>query len=266
MEVFTINNETSGRVPIVVSVPHSGTYIPEELRDEYDADLISIQDDADKFVDKLYEFAPAMGMQMIVATHSRWVIDLNRDPQSKPLYTDGRIITGLCPVVDFQGKHLYRDKRNEVPAGEVQRRLKSYYTPYHNALSEILGNTIREFGKVLLWDCHSIRQYVPAIHAQPFPDLILGDNDSISADSILTETASKSLLDGKYSFRNNFLFKGGYITRHYGNPAASQHALQLEMTKVNYMDDDQTQFDVQRAGKMQEHLKRMFEKLIVALR
>src|SRR5690606_13072285 len=109
MEVFRINNETSGRVPIVVSVPHSGTYIPEDLRDEYDADLIHKQDDADKFVDQLYEFAPGMGMRMIIATHSRWVIDLNRDPESKPLYTDGRIITGLCPVLDFQGKHLYRD-------------------------------------------------------------------------------------------------------------------------------------------------------------
>ncbi len=266
MEVFTISNETSGRVPIVVSVPHSGTHIPDDLRDEYDTELVHAQDDCDKFVDRLYDFAPGMGMRMIVATHSRWVIDLNRDPESKPLYTDGRIITGLCPAFDFQGKHLYRDKRKEVSSDEVTRRLNEFYLPYHNALGELLRDTIREFGKVLLWDCHSIRQYVPTIHPQTFPDLILGDNEGNSAGTFLTEIATRSLVDGTYSFRNNFLFKGGYITRHYGKPQDNQHALQLEMTKVNYLDDGQTRYDSRRAGMMQGHLKRMFEKLITALR
>ncbi len=265
MEVFRIDNETTGRVPIVISVPHSGTYIPDDLRGEFEDELIHTQDDADWFVDKLYDFAPRMGMRMIAATHSRWVIDLNRDPESKPLYTDGRIITGLCPVTDFQGSHLYRDKRAEVHPDEVTRRRESFYTPYHTALAEMLDESIRNFGKVLLWDCHSIRQYVPAIHDQKFPDLILGDNDGLSAGEFLTEIASKALLGGSYSFENNFLFKGGYITRHYGKPAAQQHALQLEMTKVNYMDDGQTKYDSTRAARMQEHLKRMFEKLITVL-
>ena len=119
---------------------------------------------------------------------------------------------------------------------------------------------------MLLWDCHSIRQEVPSIYPKKFPDLILGDNDGFTAGSFLTEIASKSLLNSAYSFENNFLFKGGYITRKYGEPEKQQHALQLEMTKVNYMDDAQVSYDDARADKMRQHLKRTFEKLITVLK
>jgi N-formylglutamate deformylase len=106
---------------------------------------------------------------------------------------------------------------------------------------------------------------VPAIHEEKFPDLILGNNDGLAAGEFITEIASKSLAGRGYSFENNFLFKGGYITRKYGQPKIHQHALQLEMTKVNYMDDSQTRYDKVRAAKMQETLTRMFEKLITVL-
>jgi N-formylglutamate deformylase len=266
MEPFRISKATGGLVPIIVSVPHCGTLVPDELKDEFKAALIHEQDDADWYVDKLYDFAPAMGITMISAVYSRWIVDLNRDPSSKPLYTDGRIITGLCPSTTFTGEPLYKDDRESVKSQEVDRRLKSYFKPYHDTLETLLNETAESSGKVLLWDCHSIRQEVATIYPKKFPDLILGDNDGFAAGTFLSEMASKSLISGGgYSFENNFLFKGGYITRHYGQPEKNRHALQLEMTKVNYMDDRERKYDSVRAEKMREHLKRTFEKLITVL-
>jgi N-formylglutamate deformylase len=114
----------------------------------------------------------------------------------------------------------------------------------------------------LLWDCHSIRQVVSTIQKDKFPDLILGDADGTSASPGLIETALGVLDHGDYSVQHNHPFKGGYITRHYGNPAENQHALQLEMTKVNYMDDAEVKYDKARAGKVRGLLKKVFEKLI----
>jgi N-formylglutamate deformylase len=266
METFKISPAKGGKVPIIVSVPHCGILFPDDLKEQFKAALITEPDDTDWFVDKLYDFAPSMGVTMISAVYSRWIIDLNRDPESKPLYTDGRIMTGLCPVTTFTGEKLYSDERDQVSDTDRDTRLKTYFDPYHHQLSLLLNETKNTFGKVLLWDCHSIRQEVPTIHPKKFPDLILGDNDGFAAQPFLTEIASKALMTGgAYSFENNFLFKGGYITRNYGKPEDHTHALQLEMTKVNYMDDDQKKYDKGRAAKMQEHLKRTFEKLVTVL-
>ena len=106
---------------------------------------------------------------------------------------------------------------------------------------------------------------MPSIHANPFPDLILGDNDGSSAGEFLTELVSKNLSVSGYSFENYYLFKGGIISRIYGNPAQQQHALQLEMAKVNYMDDSETKWETIRAERMRDNLKRVFEKLITVM-
>lgn len=265
MEPFKITYERTNQVPIIISVPHCGTGFPDDIKAEYRQELIARPDDTDWFVDRLYDFAPHMGMRMISATLSRWVVDLNRDPESKPLYTDGRLITGLCPVTNFKGENLYVDNRESVHPDEVARRVDAYYNPYHAALQNMLKECLAKFGKVLLWDCHSIRRQVPSIHKEPFPDLILGDNDGSSAGEFLTEIVSKNLIQSGCSFENNYLFKGGYITRKYGVPSEHQHALQLEMVKANYMDDTETHYDETRAEKMRENLERCFEKLITVM-
>jgi len=265
MSSFEITLPDNQRAPILLSIPHCGTAFPDELKDQYKSELIQAPDDTDWFVDQLYNFAPAMGITMISATYSRWVIDLNRDPKSKPLYTDGRIITGLCPTTNFLGEPIYKDNRNEVTQTEINERLKSYYHPYHNKIQELLNDLKEEFGQVLLWDCHSIRQTVKTIQTEKFPDLILGDADGTSASPGIIESALGVLDHGTYSIRHNHPFKGGTITRHFGRPAENQHALQLEMTKVNYMDDNETKYDVNRATKMQSFLKRTFDKLIEEL-
>jgi len=259
--VYSINKSTH-EVPIIISIPHCGSAFPDEIKDQYKPKLIKAPDDTDWFVQTLYEFAPAMGITMITANYSRWVIDLNRDPYSKPLYSDGRIITPLCPATTFLGESIYKDERQEVELPEVKRRKDLYYQPYHSKLKDLLRQRRKKFGKVLLWDCHSIRQVVPTIQKDKFPDLILGDADGTTAAPNFIDSTLEILNQSEYSVSHNQPFKGGYITRYYGKPIKNRHALQLEMTKVNYLDDTETKYDKDRAAKMQDLLRRVFEKLI----
>jgi len=262
---FRIIPSKNSEVPILISVPHCGVAFPDELIEQYKPELALAPDDTDWFVDTLYDFAAGMGITMIAAHYSRWVIDLNRDPTSKPLYADGRIITELCPTTTFIGEPLYMDERKTVQQEEIIRRVRLYYEPYHNKLSELLFQLKSKFGKVLLWDCHSIKQIVPTIQKDKFPDLILGDADRTSASAELINAAINTLKSDSYSIHHNHPFKGGYITRHFGKPRENQHALQLEMTKVNYMNDAEKKYDKVRSEKMRMLLKKNFQILINTL-
>lgn len=261
MQPYHIIEPRSKRVPIMLSIPHCGVDFPEELKHEYKSELAKAPDDTDWFVQRLYDFAPAMGITIIHAVYSRWVIDLNRDPDSKPLYTDGRIITPLCPTTDFLGTPIYKDERKEVAPEEVRRRRERYYQPYHTKLKEVLSDVKGEFGKVLLWECHSIRQFVATIHKEKFPDLILGDVDETSASRQIIDTALQTLKDSRYQVNHNHPFKGGYITRQFCNPQNDEHALQLEMSKINYMDDTETKYDEARAEEMRTLLQKTLRNL-----
>ncbi|HMP98422.1 MAG TPA: N-formylglutamate amidohydrolase [Cyclobacteriaceae bacterium] len=262
---YSINYPNSTEVPILLSVPHCGTNFPPDLIPQFDAAKLQQLDDTDFFVDKLYDFAPAMGITMIASIYHRWVIDLNRDPDSKPLYTDGRVITALCPTTDFNGEHLYQNKRSFVAANEVEERKEKYFRPYHQKIEELLTDLKEKHGRVLLWDCHSIRQFVPGIHPSAFPDLILGDADEQSASAAIIKKAQAELKNSDYSFSHNFPFKGGFITRNYGKPQNNIHALQLEMSKVLYMDDAEINYDAARANKVRTLLQKILSSLIEIL-
>jgi N-formylglutamate deformylase len=265
MTAYHFHAATTTEVPVLVSIPHCGTAFPDELKNEYDHLLIKSPDDTDWYVDNLYDFAPSMGMSVISANYSRWVIDLNRDPHDQPLYSDGRIITSLCPVTTFLGEPLYADRRSQVDASEIERRLHLYYWDYHNRIEQELERLKQKFGIVLLWDCHSIRQYVPTVHKEKFPDLILGDADGRSSSPAFSDDALHTLRSGKYSVSHNYPFKGGYITRRFGRPSLGQHALQLEMTKINYMQDYETTFCQEKSEVMKTTLKNNFNVLIERL-
>lgn len=249
-------------VPIILSVPHAGTKFPKTLKNKYNKRLQQQVDDTDWFVDKLYGFVQNMGITIIKAKYSRWVIDLNRDPKSAPLYNDGRIITGLTPTTDFFGNTLYKKKKFVPDNNEINRRLKTYYWPYYKKVGSLLEERKAEFGSALLWDAHSIRAYVSTIRKEKFPDLILGNNDGTTADLKLTNTAIKGLNSGDYQVNVNSPFKGGHITRYFGKPQHNIHALQLEMNKILYMDDRELNFNEDRANKMRSVLKTTLEGLI----
>jgi len=252
------------KVPIVISVPHCGLEIPEQLKNDYVDSQLESLDDADWFVHDLYNFASEMGITIIYARYHRWLIDLNRDVKSVPLYDDGRLITGLCSTTDFFGKPIY--KVGKAPnKQEVDRRLTTYFWPYYSKVEALLDECKEEFGEALLWDAHSIRELVPTIQKDPFPDMILGNDNQTTASQKVIDTAFNQLGKGEYQINHNTPFKGGHITRYFGDPENNINALQLEMNKVLYMDDLEKRFDNERANKVRSMLKPVFEKLIEVL-
>ena len=259
MKPYHIVESNGSRLPIIISIPHCGTNFPAEIKNNYLEDKVEDIDDTDWFLQDLYNFAPSMGITIIHANFSRWVIDLNRDPESAPLYNDGRIITGLTTTTDFLGSPIYKTGM-EPNQQEVQRRLDEYYWPYYNLLQNLLDQRKKKFGKVVLWDAHSIRRLVPTIRKEPFPEMILGDNDEKSANKKFIDTTLNTL-SKSYQINHNDPFKGGHITRYFGDPINGIHALQLERNKNLYMDDSERIFDENRANKMRVLLKENFEKL-----
>jgi N-formylglutamate deformylase len=193
--------------------------------------------DTDWHVERLYDFLGELGASVIQATHSRYVVDLNRPPDSAPLYP-GAANTGLCPTEQFDGAPVYRP--GQAPeAAEVQERLKLFWRPYHDRLSAELQALRARHGVALLYEAHTIRSRVPRLFGGRLPDINLGTADGASAPAdlaaLLLATAAAS---DRYSSVLNGRFKGGYITRHYGRPAEGIHAVQLELTQLTYMDED----------------------------
>ena len=262
---FVVAQPNNSAVPIILSVPHCGTEFPESLKDGYISQMIARPDDTDWFVNELYDFVTDLGITIIHAKYSRWVIDLNRSPKSAPLYDDGRIITGLTTTTDFFGNDIYISKNKIPSATEIQRRLEKYYWPYYTKLEELLLESKANHGKVLLWDAHSIRHYIPTIRKEIFPDMILGDNDGRTADITLINTALDNLRKSEFNVNHNDPFKGGHITRYFGKPSENIHALQLEMNKILYMDDEEKHYNEARADVLRDVLKRTFEALITSI-
>ena len=227
---------TAGRTPLLVSMPHVGTHIPDALARRM-TDTARGVPDTDWHVDRLYDFLAGLGAAIIQATHSRYVIDLNRPPDSAPLYP-GAANTGLCPTEQFDGQPIYRT--NEMPGdAEVQDRLERYWRPYHDRLAVELQALKARHGIALLFEAHTIRSRVPRLFDGRLPDINLGTADGKSCASdlaaLLIETAGEA---ETYSSVLNGRFKGGYITRHYGRPADGVHAVQLELAEITYMDED----------------------------
>jgi len=191
MKVFTIQEPQTAEVPLLLSIPHSGTQFPLDIENNFDDRLRTYLDDTDWYVDRLYDFAPSLGITVIQANLSRWVVDLNRDAKNAPLYTDGRIITSCTPSTDFFGNELYKSKDLIPNEKEIEQRITDYYAPYHQKLQAIISAKKEKFGKVLLWDAHSIRHKVSTIQKAIFPDMILGDNDLTTAHPKLIETTTK---------------------------------------------------------------------------
>ncbi|WP_170154525.1 N-formylglutamate amidohydrolase [Mangrovibacterium diazotrophicum] len=252
--LFTITRPAEILSPIVLSIPHSGTDIPTELLSEFKSDMLPA-DDTDWFVEDIYAFARELGMLTIKANYSRLLIDLNRNPDGVPLYSDGRVITSVCPSTDFNGNRIYTDERKVVSKEEITRRKEMYFEPYYAAVQSLLDEVQQKFGVALLWDCHSIRRFVPGVRTEKFPDLILGTADSASVPVHLELLVSRKLASGNYQLSLNTPFKGGNITRNFGKPAQRQYAIQLEMSKDIYMNDSETEYHPARASKLQQLLR-----------
>lgn len=231
--VYTLHR---GSRPLLLSMPHVGTHIPATLKAQYSRKALALGD-TDWHLTWLYEFARAMDVSLLVATHSRYVIDLNRPPENYNLYP-GQDTTGLCPVDDFEREPLY--VAGKIPdETEITRRRDHYWMPYHRALQDELARLRERHGQLVLWDAHSIRSVVPRFFEGKLPDFNFGTNSTQSCSESLAQDLMKILKDhATYSSVLNGRFKGGYITRHYGNPVQGIHAVQLEMAQSCYMQEE----------------------------
>ena len=248
-----------GTQPLLISMPHVGTYLPPALAARLTPTARQVHD-TDWHLERLYSFAQELSASVLIATHSRYVIDLNRDPSGASLYP-GQSVTGLCPVDDFDNQPLYQDPADVPSEAEIALRRDTLWQPYHQQLHAELARIRAVHGKAVLWDAHSIRSVVPRFFAGKLPDLNLGSGNGSSRDPAMSAALQAIAQSAPgYTAVLNGRFQGGYITRHYGQPAQNIHAIQLEMTQSSYMQEAMP-FDYlpEVAAGIQPHLRWMVE-------
>ncbi|MES2684657.1 MAG: N-formylglutamate deformylase [Pseudomonadota bacterium] len=252
---------TPGSTPLLISVPHAGTLIPSDLRQHYTPDALTVPD-TDWHVPLLYQFALQRGAGLLAATHSRYLIDLNRNPDGAVLYA-GADNTELCPTKSFAQAPLYHAGL-EPDAAEVARRREQYWRPYHMKLATELARTQQQHGYAILLDGHSIRAEVPRFFEGRLPDLNLGTADGSSCSTTVQQAAETVLAKAAgFSFIANGRFKGGTITRRYGQPGQGVHALQLEMAQACYMDEAPPySWQPERAAALMQVLRQLVDTLL----
>ncbi len=222
---------TRGIAPLLVSIPHTGIDLAG-----LDSRLVSPwlgRRDCDWWIDQLYDFAGGLGATVVHTAISRTVIDVNRDPSGASLYP-GQATTGLCPTETFDGDPLYREGEEPGPS-EVDERREKFFMPYHAALQAEIDRLRALHPTIVVYDCHSIRSVLPRLFEGTLPVFNLGTNDGKSTDPVLQATVGQIMAETGETFVVNGRFKGGWITRHFGQPQNGVHALQMELSNRAYM-------------------------------
>ena len=232
-DVFRVVRPTVTPVPVVVSIPHAGIRVPADVAATFAGPAITALPMTDWHVDRLYRFLPDMGITVLHALWSRFVVDLNRPPQAQPLYP-GRFETGVVPLTTFTGETVF----SSPPTPEEQRtRIADFHAPYHEALAGLLADCRERHGRAVLVDAHSVASAANRLHGRLEHEIYLGDRDGASCGPWLTETVANAFSAAGYTVSLNDPYKGGYITAHYG-ALAGVDALQIEMAQRIYMDED----------------------------
>jgi len=261
----SIYSFSAGSSPLLISVPHAGTEVPVELQRRFTSGAQALPD-TDWHVDRLYELtltlARELGASLLVATHSRYVVDLNRSPDSAALYAN-EPTSPVCPDRTFAGDPIYMSGEG-LQAAEVQERIDRYWRPYHARLEQELERLRAEHGFALLWDAHSVASEAPGLFQGVLPEFNFGSRDSAAcprdvAQALLDHVAH----DGKYGAVLDGRFKGGYITLHYGRPAQKIYAIQLELAQRVYLDERAPQaWDAGRAQGAASMIAQLLERYV----
>lgn len=233
MEPFVVRPATADRIPLVVSIPHTGTYIPDDLRARLASDTMRALPMTDWHLHPLYDFLPELGVTTIHATWSRFVADLNRPPDGAALYP-GRFETGIVAQETFWGDTIWSEPPTD---GEIAQWKRDVHAPYHAKLAELLDDTRARFGRAVLIDAHSVASRANRLHSELEDDIYLGNRDDVTCGPWLIDAVQAAMEEAGLRVVRNFPYKGGYITSHYGRLENTQ-SLQIEMAQRVYMDED----------------------------
>ncbi|WP_439817240.1 N-formylglutamate amidohydrolase [Zavarzinia sp. CC-PAN008] len=245
-------------LPFVYSSPHSGTDYPAAFLAASKLDPLTLRRSEDSFVDEVFGAAPACGAPLLRALFPRAYLDPNREPyeldpgmfaDSLPTHANTRSIRvagglGTIARVVADGAEIYRTK---LSFAEAESRIGQCYRPYHEALAGLLAETRAAFGFAVLIDCHSMPSVAgPAERDAGLgrPDMVLGDRWGASCAPALMERAAACLRAMGYAVARNDPYAGGYITHNYGRPGEGVHALQIEVNRALYMDEER----IERSG------------------
>lgn len=232
-EPFVVRLPRAPAIPVVVSIPHTGTLLPEDTRRRLASPAISAQPMTDWHLHELYDFLPDIGVATIHAVYSRFVADLNRPPDGRALYP-GRFETGLVPLETFQGEPIFAEPPD---AQEIAAVRETVHRPYHRRLSELLQQQIEGHGRVVLVDAHSVASVPSRLHGSLDKDIYLGDRDGETCEPWLRDCLRTAFEVEGLTVSLNDPYKGGYITDHYGRMPGVE-AIQIEMCQRVYMEEN----------------------------
>ena len=248
-----------GNLPLVLAMPHSGTDVPDDIFAKLNTAGQTLAD-TDWHIPRLYE-GLLNDVTIVQAHFHRYVIDANRPPGGQSLYP-GQNTTGLCPLINFEGKSLYK-KGQELNAAEIEFRRDFFHRPYHQALEAELARLRDQYGYAILYDCHSIRSEIDFLFEGKLPDLNIGTFDGRSSTSEISDAAMEICrAQSEFTHILNGRFKGGWTTRHYGQPEQNIHAFQMELCQSTYMDEETPwTYHAHKA----EHIRSLLKKLLLAI-
>ncbi len=245
----------AGDCPIILAMPHGGTFVPQEILARLNERGRSLAD-TDWHIYELYrDLLPAA--TTVAANFHRYVIDANRGPDDASLYP-GQNTTGLCPLTDFDGHDIW----NVPPtADDISARKAQFHAPYHAALSAQIIRVKAKFGVAIVFDCHSIRSNIPFLFDGELPIFNVGTNSGISCDAVVTKAAMDACKDQNTVL--NGRFKGGWTTRNYGQPTVGVHAIQMEIAQRAYLTAEAPpwSFDAKTAAPTRKVLAQMLQSL-----
>ena len=266
-----------GTCAVVLDSPHSGTHYPADF--VYACDLMTLRRAEDTHVEKLYSFAPDMGVSWIEALFPRSYLDANRDtteidasmfesPWPDALATDPKVLSkvrlgkGLIWRYTDEGVPIYQRK---LSVQEVRQRIAQYWQPYHAAVAQAIDAAHQRHGYSIHINCHSMPALASS-HATEYPglvhaDFVVGDRDSSTASKDLSLLICEHLKSFGYSVEYNHPYKGVELVRRHSNPQVHRHSVQLEINRKLYM-NEQTLVLTEGFGRLQQHLRSLLELLM----
>jgi len=248
-DAFVLDMPENRTSCVVFSSPHSGRTYPEALMNRTVLTHNVIRSSEDAFVDQLFASASDHGAPLIKAAMPRAYLDLNRSADElDPALIQGakrqghnpRVASGLgvIPRVVANGRAIYRGK---LTMDEARLRIDTYWRPYHARLKSLLSEAHLKFGQAILIDCHSMPHEAVAMASaarSSRPQIVLGDRFGASASSEIVDRIEAAFVAAGLNVARNAPFAGAYVTQTYGRPGRQQHAVQIEIDRALYMDEE----------------------------